>query len=103
MAVNWRESPLATDGVVGVTAIDASVAAVTVSVVEPVTPLSVAEIDVGPTPGGEGIEGSASNVGAALVVDARPREPTALLMVAFVVSLDAQVTLVVRFCVLASV
>ncbi len=59
----------------------------TVSVVELETPPTVAEIDVEPT--------------AAL--DARPCESTALLMLALVGSLDAQVAVVVRFCVLASV
>ncbi len=87
MAVNCCASPLAIDGVAGVTAMETSVAAVTVSVVEPVTPLDVAEIDVVPTP----------------AVDARPCEPGAVLMLAFVGSLDTQVALVVRFCVLVSV
>src|SRR5207248_492435 len=46
VAVNWREVPLAIVGVVGVTAIETSVAAVTVSVV---VPPMVAEIVVAPT------------------------------------------------------
>ena len=71
----------------GVTAIETSVAAVIVSVVEPVTPLNVAEIEVEPIP----------------TPDARPCEPAALLIVPLVASLDAQVAVVVRVCVDASV
>ncbi len=78
---------MASDGVAGGTPIETSVAVVTVSVVEPEMPLNGAEIEVEPT--------------AAL--EAKPREPTALLMLALVGSLDAQVAVVVRFCVLASV
>ncbi len=69
------------------TAIETSVGTLTVSVVEPVTPLKVAEIDVAPTP----------------ALDARPFEPTALLMLALVGSLDAQVAVVVNGCVDVSV
>ena len=69
------------------TAMETSVAALTVSVAEPVTVPSVAEIEVEPTP----------------AVEASPCEPAALLTVAFVVSLDAQVAVVVRVCVVASV
>ena len=71
---------MATDGAAGVTLIETSVAALTVSVVAPVMPPNVAKIDVEPT--------------AAVVT--RPSEPAALLIVAFVVSLDAQVAAVVR-------
>lgn len=85
--MNCWVSPLAIDGVAGVTAIETRVAALTVSVVEPVTPLSVAEIVVEPM----------------FAVDARPCEPAALLMVATSVSLEAQVIVAVRFCVDASV
>ncbi len=54
---------------------ETSVAALTVNVVEPLTPLKVAEIDALPTP----------------LVAASPREPVALLMVATAL-FDAQVT-----------
>ncbi len=87
MAVNCRLSPLASDGDAGVTPIETSVAAVTVSVVERSRRLNVAEVVVTPT----------------FAAEARPCEPAALLMLAVSVSLDAQVALVVRFCVLASV
>ncbi len=87
MAVNCRVSPLATEGVAGVTPIETSVAAVTVSVVEPLTPLSAAEMVVAPTN----------------AADAKPCEPAALLMLAASVLLEAQVTVVVRSCVVASV
>ena len=78
---------MAIEGVAGVTPIETSVAAVTANVVEPVTPLNVAEIEEEPI--------------AAL--EARPCEPAALLIVALVVSVDAQVAVVVRFCVEVSV
>ena len=42
VAVNCSVSPLAIEGFAGVTLIDASVAAVTVSVIFPVTPLNTA-------------------------------------------------------------
>ncbi len=61
---------------------DTSVAAVTVSVVEPVIPLEVAEMVVEPT----------------FKALARPAE----VMVAVVVLDEAQVTLPVKFCVLES-
>ena len=48
VAVNCCVAPLAIDGFAGVTAIDSSVAAVTVSTVEPVTPSDVAVIVDGP-------------------------------------------------------
>ena len=44
VAVNCSVSPLATLGLAGVTAIDCKTAALTVSTVEPTTPLSVALI-----------------------------------------------------------
>jgi stage V sporulation protein SpoVS len=79
VAVNWSVPPAATDGFTGVTAIDTSVAAVTVSRVFPLTLPSVALIVVLP----------------AFSAEARP----ALLIVAVVVLEDAHVTLAVRFCV----
>ena len=86
VAVNCCVRPAATDGFVGVTCIDTSVAAVTVSVVEPVTPASVALIVVVPT----------------FSAVARPCEPAAFEIVAIVTTDDAHVTCVVRFCVVAS-
>ena len=71
--------PAATDGLAGVTAIDCSVAAVTVSVVLPTIAPRVAEIDDVP----------------AFSAEARP----ALLIVATVVVAEAHVTCAVRFCV----
>jgi hypothetical protein len=68
-----------TVGVTGVTAIDTSVAVVTVSMVFPLTLPSVALIVVLP----------------AFSAEARP----ALLIVAVVVLVEAHVTLAVRFCV----
>ena len=49
MAVNCCVSPFATDGLAGVTAIDCSVAAITVIVVDPLTVLRVALIKLVPT------------------------------------------------------
>ncbi len=74
-------------GVAGVTAIDTNVAEVTVSVVLPEMAPLAAEIVVLPT--------------AAEL--ANPCEAAALLTVATLVLLDAQVTCVVRFCVELSV
>ena len=79
MAVNCWVSPLATLGLAGVTAIDWSTAAVTVSTVEPLTPPSVALI---------------VEVPVATAV-ARP----AAVIVATEVVAEAQVTWLVRFCV----
>ena len=79
--------PLATDGTAGVTPIETSSAAVTVSWVEPETAPEVALIWVLPT---------ASAV-------ARPRLPAALDTLATASSLDAQVTVAVRSAVLSSV
>jgi hypothetical protein len=79
VAVNCCVPPAATEGFTGVTAIDTSVAAVTVSVVLPEMAPLVAEIVVLP----------------AFSADAKP----ALLIVAVVVLDDAHVTLAVRFCV----
>ena len=79
--------PLAMLGFAGVTAIDTSVADVTVRSVLPEIPSLLAEMLVLPTP-------------AEL---ARPREPAALLIVATLVSEECQVTCVVRFCVELSV
>jgi hypothetical protein len=83
VAVNCCVSPLATLGLPGVTAMEASTAGVTVSVVFPDTVPEVAEIVVVPT----------------ATVVARP--PAA--MVAVAVLDDVQVTEVVRFCVELSV
>jgi hypothetical protein len=77
--VNCCVLPAATDGFAGVTAIDVSVAAVMVSVVEPVTPPLVAEIVEVP----------------GLSADAKP----VALIVAVEVLEDAHVALLVRFCV----
>ncbi len=86
MAVNDVEVPLAMLGLGGVTLIDTKVAAVTVSGVEPETPLSVAVMVVEPW-----------------VLDvARPFEPLALLMLAMLVADELQSTAAVRFCVVPS-
>jgi hypothetical protein len=79
VAVNCCVVPLAIDGFAGVTAMETSVGGVTVSVVEPVTPFSVAEIEEVP------------------VATAVARPP--VLMVATEVVADAHITLLVRFCV----
>ncbi len=78
--------PAAILGLVGVTAIDTSVADVTVSPVEVDTPLSDAPMVVVPT---------AEPV-------ARPFEPLALLIAAVPALDEVQATDVVRFCVLLS-
>lgn len=83
VAVNCCVVPLAIDGLVGVTWTAVTTAGVTVSVVEPLTPLSVAEIVVEPT----------------LLPVARPLLPAVLLMLATVALEEAQVALVVTFCV----
>jgi hypothetical protein len=82
VAVNCCVAPLAIDGFAGVTAIDCSVAAVTVRTVEPLIPPEVAVIVEFPTP----------------APVARP----AALIVAVVVVPEDQVTLDVRFCVVPS-
>src|SRR5271166_5954489 len=79
VAVNCSVSPLAMLGLAGVTAIDCNVAAVTVSTVEPVTPLSVALIEEVPVP--------------------TPVASPAVVMVATVVVAEAHVTWLVRFAV----
>ena len=79
MALNGSVAPTAMLGVAGVTAIDWRVAALTVSTVEPVMPLSVAEIDEVPA--------------------ATPVANPAALMVATAVVAEAQVTWLVMFCV----
>ena len=84
--MNCRVVPLAVDGFAGVTAIDDKVAAVTVRIVDPVTPPRVAEMVEVPTP-------------TALE---RPWLPAAFEIVAAGVLDDAHVTVVVRFCVEAS-
>jgi hypothetical protein len=82
VAVNCCVAPLAIDGFAGVTAIDCSVAAVTVRVVEPLIAPDVALIVEVPTP----------------APVARP----ATLIVAVVVVPDDHVTVLVRFCVVPS-
>ena len=82
VAANCCVAPLAIDGFAGVTAIDCSVAAVTVSKVEPLMDDDFAVIVEVPTP-------------AAL---ARP----AALIVAVVVVPELHVTVLVRFCVVPS-
>jgi hypothetical protein len=79
VAVNCSVFPATTDGLTGVTAMDTSVAAVTVSVVLPTIPPLVAEIELVP----------------AFSADARP--PLVIVAVALVP--EAHVTLPVRFCV----
>src|SRR5690242_17040758 len=84
VAVNCSVRPLAIDGLGGVTWIDTSVAAVTVSTaLGEVTPLRAALMLLVPTP-------------AAV---ATPLEPPALLMLATLALSEAQVTAVVRSCV----
>ena len=78
--------PFAIEGLIGVTAIDVSVAAVTVRVVDPDILPDIALIVVEPV---------ATRV-------ASPLEPAALLMVATPVLDELQVTVVVRFCVVLS-
>jgi len=81
--VNCCVSPLAIEGFAGVTAIDCSVAGVTVRIVEPCNTPSVALMVLVPTP---------TALASPLVE-----------MVAAAVVPDAQVTEVVRFCVVVSV
>jgi hypothetical protein len=87
IAVNCCVNPLAMLGLVGVTAIDASAAAVTVKVVEPEIVPNAAVISEEPV----------------VAVVARPLLPAALLIVATDVVADIHVTRVVRFWVLLSV
>ena len=82
-AVNCFVVPAAMDGPAGVTAMKFSVAAVTVSTVEPVWPDSVAEMLLVP----------------GLAPVARPRDPLALEMVATDVVAEAHVTWLVMSCV----
>jgi len=79
VAVNCWVVPLGIEGLAGVTAMDTSVAAVTVSVVEPVTLPCIAEMVVVP----------------GFRADARPAEP----IVAAAVFDELQLTALVRFCV----
>jgi len=83
VAVKGVEVPLAMLGFGGVTPIDTRVAAVTVSGVEPETPLKVAVMLVEPC---------ADAV-------ASPLEPAVLLMLAVAGAEEFQLTAVVRFCV----
>jgi hypothetical protein len=82
VAVNCCVAPLAIDGFAGVTAIDCSVAAVTVRTVEPLMDEDVAVMVEVPTPA--------------------PLASPAVLIVAVVVVPDDQVTVLVRFCVVPS-
>src|ERR1019366_2589416 len=82
VAVNCCVAPLAIEGFAGVTAIDCSVAGVTVNTVEPLIAPEVALIVLVPT--------------------ATPLARPPAVMVAVVVVPDAQVTEAVRFCVLLS-
>jgi hypothetical protein len=82
VAVNCCVRPFATEGFAGVTAIDCSVAAVTVITVEPVLPDCVALIDDVPTV-------------------AAVAKPPAVIVATEVVA-EAHVTVLVRFCVLPS-
>jgi hypothetical protein len=81
VAVNCRFDPVEMLGLVGVTAIDTSVAEVTARVVVPETIPDIAVIVVDP----------------AATALAKPLEPAALLMVPIAVFDEAQVTAVVRF------
>jgi hypothetical protein len=83
VAVNCRVVPLAIEGLIGVTAIDASVAAVTVREVEP---------DILPDFAVTVVEPVATEV-------VNPLKPAALLIVATPVLDELQVTAAVRFCV----
>jgi hypothetical protein len=83
VAVNCCESPFATLGLAGVTAMETSAAPCTVSVVLPVTVPEVAEMVVVPT------------------ATAVARPPAAI--VAAAVFVDAQIAVAVRFCVEPSV
>ena len=87
VATNCCLVPFAIDGVAGVTAIDTSVAAVTVSVVMPLTAPLVAEMTVVP----------------AATAMANPFEPAASEIVAVVAVADAHVADVVRSCVVCVV
>ena len=86
MAVNCSVAPRTIEGLAGVTAIEASAAGVTVSVVEPEIFPDVAVIVVVPTP----------------TEVAFPFDPAVLLMVATDPAEELHVTDVVRFCVLLS-
>src|SRR5215472_14091658 len=87
MAVNCCVVPLATEGLAGATVMDWSVAEVTVSTVDPLIEPSVALMVVVP----------------AATVLATPWDPAALEIVAAAVLDEAQVTCVVRSCVVWSV
>jgi hypothetical protein len=86
VAVNCRVVPLTMPGLVGVIAMDTSVAELTVNVVDPVMPPDIAVIVVEPTAAGV----------------ASPLDPAALLIVATPAVSEFQVTDVVRFCVVLS-
>lgn len=86
MAVNCLVVPLAMLGLVGVTAMDTSIAGVTVRVVDPAMLPDVAVIVVRP----------------AAIEAANPLEPGILLMVAAPALDEPQVTAVVRSCVVLS-
>src|SRR5580698_2783626 len=82
VAVNCSVAPLVIDGLAGVTAIDCSVAAVTVNTVDPLTVFKVALMVLVPTP--------------------TPVAKPPAVIVAVAVVPEAHVTEVVRFCVLLS-
>jgi len=86
VAENCCFVPSAMDGADGVTAIDASMADVTVRMVDPVTDPEVAEIVVLPGP----------------TLVANPTVPATLLIVATPAALDAHCTVPVISCVVAS-
>ena len=86
VATNCCFVPCAIDGVVGVTAIDTRVVAVTVSVVMPLTPPLAAVMTVVPAP----------------TPVANPFEPAASDIVAVAAVADVQVADVVRSCVVPS-
>jgi len=86
VAVNVSEAPFAMVGLLGVTVIDSSVAAVIVSVVDP-----------------DMLPDNAVNVMVPVVTDvADPAEPAALLIVAMPGFDELQVTAVVKSCVVVS-
>jgi len=87
VAVNCCVVPKAIDGEAGVMAMDTNVAVVIVSVVDPVTDPELALIVVVPCD----------------IPVANPTVPAALLIVATVVALEVHWTVLVMFCVLASV
>ena len=86
MAKNCRVDPTVTLGLLGITAMDCKVALLTVKGVLADTLPDVAETVMLPT----------------ATAEAKPLEPGALLSVATAVSVEPQVTELVRFCVVLS-